>query len=101
MYQGGQKTAGLPVQIWQCNGSGAQTWNLNSDGHLFVLKVLGLRQSAAEGMVFLYGFTSKLNSGTQNCTTAQRGLVVEQVPSQGQYVIPQLNVVTMALCDRP
>lgn len=81
----GQKTAGLPLQIYACNGTAAQTWQLNAkpESGLFVPNVINLSESDAENLLTLYGlhFTS---TNSNNCASSQRGYVIEQIPGTGQ-----------------
>lgn len=96
---GGQKTATLPLQIYSCNGTAAQTWQLNTkpESGLFVPNVLNLSQSDAESLLALYGlhFTS---TNSDKCATSQRGYVIEQIPGSGQPV--GNGTVSLVVCNQ-
>jgi len=96
---GGQKTAGLALQIYLCNGTAAQTWQLNAKpaSGLFVPNVLNLSESDAENLLTTYGlhFTS---TNSNNCASSKRGYVIEQIPGSGE---PAGNgTVSLVVCNQ-
>jgi hypothetical protein len=93
---GAQKTAGLGMQIYVCNGTVAQKWLLNADGSLIVPNVTNLAALAAQNKVLQYGLTFELTN-TGNCKSAQQGVVMEQLPGAGNYEAPNA-AVTLYVC---
>lgn len=96
----GQKTAGLPMEIYHCHQTAAQMWQLNPDGSLVVPNVVDppLLEFAASQQVSLYGLTPT-STKTNNCTSAQNGYVIEQSPVPGK-IQPPNAAVYLTVCSQ-
>jgi hypothetical protein len=91
---GGQQTAGLAMQIYQCNGTVSQAWELRPISP-FVPNVLGLGEQAAENQLTLfdlgYAVPSSIPCSSENVTG--------QNPAAGSQQPPHATV-TLTFCNR-
>jgi Ricin-type beta-trefoil lectin domain-like len=82
---GGQQKIGLPMQVYHCNGTVSQLWDLKP-GAPVVPGVLGLNSDAAMAQVTLYDLTPVVTSGN-GCP-----VVVAQSPAPFSQQVPQAQV---------
>jgi hypothetical protein len=100
---GGQATVGLAMQIYGCNQTVSQLWQLKPASDVFVPDVTNLANSstlgAAVNKITLYGFTPKVNSIT-NCLAGHTAIF--QVPGSGNFARPNSEVtLTVYTCTKP
>ena len=95
---GGQTTAGLAMQIYKCNQTVSQLWQLNPIGGLYVPYVSNTMNSntlnAAVYKIGFYGLVPKVTN-INNCYAGHTGIV--QSPGAGTFVEPKNNVVTLTV----
>jgi Ricin-type beta-trefoil lectin domain len=82
---GGQQTAGFAMQIYRCNGTVSQSWDLKP-GAPVVPKVLGLNSDAAMAQVTLYDLTPVVKSAS-GCP-----VVIAQSPAPFSQQVPNAQV---------
>lgn len=86
---GGQKTTGLAMQIYQCNGTVSQVWELRPDNAVLVPNVLKLSEAVATNKIALYGLTSKVVYA-KKCISP--GEVIEEIPGAGSHQQPNSQI---------
>jgi hypothetical protein len=95
---GGQQTAGLAMQIYKCNQTVSQLWQLNPAGGLYVPNVSNTMSSntlnAAVYKLGFYGLVPKVTN-INNCFAGHTAIV--QSPNAGSFVEPKNNVVTLTV----
>lgn len=95
---GGQATVGLAMQIYVCNQTVSQLWQLNPDGGLYVPQVSNDQNSSTVELAIIklgvYGLVGKVNY-IKDCYAGHTGIV--QSPSAGTVVGPTYNVVTLTV----
>lgn len=95
---GGQKAAGLAMQIYKCNETVSQLWQLNPAGSLYVPNVSNTMNSntlnAAVYKIGFYGLVPKVTN-INNCFAGHTGIV--QSPDAGAFAEPKNNVVTLTV----
>jgi len=95
---GGQQTVGLAMQIYICNQTVSQMWQLNPAGSLYVPNVSNNVNSntltAAVNKLGLYGLVPKVTN-INNCFAGHTAIV--QSPGGGSFVEPRNNVVTLTV----
>jgi len=74
---GGQTTAGLAMQIYTCNGTVSQLWELKPASAVVVPNVLNLSEIAATNKITLYDLTPVV-AYANKCTAP--GLVIAESP---------------------
>ena len=92
---GGQQTAGLGMQIFRCNGTVSQVWELRPI-FPFVPNVLNLDEFVAENKVTLFDLTPVVTP-SNSCSP---GLVIAQSPEAGGQQPPNAPVNLTVECAR-
>jgi hypothetical protein len=100
---GGQVTVGLPMQIYGCNQTVSQLWNLKSASAVFVPNVSNTANTstlnAAAIKLTLYGFTVK-QTNIASCFAGHTGFI--QSPNGGTFAPPNSEVtLTVYTCTKP
>ena len=86
---GGQQTAGLAMQLYSCNGTVSQLWQLLPDGALVIPNVLGFSDIAAVGQVTLYDLKPVVMNSNR-CISP--GAVTGEYPPPGTTEAPNSPV---------
>jgi hypothetical protein len=100
---GGQKTVGLAMQIYACNQTVSQLWQLKPANGVYVPNVSNGANSstltAAVNKITLYGFMPKVNDIT-NCFAGHTAII--QAPNPGTFAPPNSTVtLTVYACAKP
>jgi len=93
---GGQRTAGLAMQIYKCNQTVSQSWQLNPAGFLYVPNISNTMNSstlnAAVYKIGFYGLVPRVTN-INNCFAGHTAIL--QFPSAGTLVEPKNSAVTL------
>jgi hypothetical protein len=99
---GGQQTPGLAMQIYRCNGTVSQAWELRPILP-FVIELKGLNETIAQNRIILFDLKNpqppQKENSTTNCTSQQQGIVTDQSPEPGGQQPPGA-VVTLTICEK-
>jgi hypothetical protein len=100
---GGQATVGLAMQIYGCNETVSQMWQLRPANGVYVPNVSNSANSstltAAVGKLTLYGFMSEVKNIT-NCFAGHTA--IGQIPNPGTFAPPNSTVqLTVYTCAKP
>jgi Ricin-type beta-trefoil lectin domain len=96
---GGQQTPELGMQIFRCNGTLSQAWELRPI-FPFVIDLRGLNETVAQNRILLFGLQNpQKENSTNNCTSQQQDIVTDQSPEPGGQEPPGA-VVTLTICEK-
>lgn len=100
---GGQQTPGLGMQIYRCNGTVSQEWELRAISP-FVPNLVGLNETVAEQRIIpLFNLENPqpphMEKSTTNCTSRQQDMVTDQDTGAG-FQVPPGTVVTLTICRK-
>jgi hypothetical protein len=95
---GGNSAPGTAMQIYTCNNTTSQIWQVGPDKSTVVPNVAGRQDGWAVNQIYLFGLIPYLTKSTSSqCTSSNAGIVIEEWPQPGN-VRPPKTGMTLIVC---
>ena len=96
---GGNSAPGTAMQIYTCNNTTSQIWQVNPDKSTVVPNVYSKLDGWAANQIYLFGLIPYLtkSTSTSQCNASNAGTVVGELPQPGTVQAPKTGV-TLIVC---
>lgn len=96
---GGNSAPGTAMQIYTCNNTTSQIWQVGPDKSTVVPNVAGTQDGSAANQIYLFGLIPYLtkSTSTSQCNSSNASTVVGELPQPGTVQAPKTGV-TLIVC---